>query len=78
MLVEREIENGKRMAEFSMRWGKPLFITSNAARLAVRRGYQGILQMLDRMVMVYPSVHDAIRVYAALADRRDFLEKHQG
>jgi acyl-CoA synthetase (NDP forming) len=77
MLVEREIENGKRMAEFSRRWGKPLFITSNAARLAVRRGYQGLLQMLDRKVMVYPSVHDAIRVYGALADRRDFLEQHR-
>jgi len=77
MLVERDIENGKRMAEFNRRWGKPLLITSNAARLAVRRGYPGLLQILDRKIMVYPNVHDAIRVYAALANRRDFLAKHE-
>ena len=77
MLVEWDIENGKRMAEFNKRWGKPLFITSTAARLAVRRGYPGLLQILDRKVMVYPTVHDAIRIYAALANRRVFLEKHE-
>jgi acyl-CoA synthetase (NDP forming) len=77
MLVERDIEHAKQMVGFNRQWDKPLLITSNAARLAVRRGYPGLLQILDQKVMVYPNVHDAIRVYAALADRRDFLEKHE-
>jgi len=77
MLVERDIEHAKQMVAFNRRWDKPLLITSNAARLAVRRGYPGLLQILDQRIMVYPNVHDAIRVYAALADRRDFLEKHE-
>jgi acyl-CoA synthetase (NDP forming) len=76
MLVDRDVEQGKRMAEYSGRWGKPLLITSNVARLAVRRGYAGLLQILGKQIMVYPTIEEAVRVYTALADRRDFLEKN--
>lgn len=77
LLVDRDIDHGRKMAEFSTRWGKPLLISSNAARLAVRRGYPGLLQVLQKKVMLYPTIEDAIRGFAALCDRGDFLENHK-
>jgi len=77
MLVDRDIGQGKRMAEHSRKGGKPLLITSNVARLAVRRGYSGLLEILGEQIMVYPTIEEAILAYSALADRRDFLEKHK-
>ena len=74
-LVDRDIENGKRMAEYSRKWGKPLLITSNVARLAVRRGYSGLLEIIRRGFVLYPTIEEAVKAYSAMADRRDFLKE---
>ena len=77
MLVERDVEHGKRMADYSRKWGKPLLVTSNVARLAVRRGYAGLLEILGRKFVVYPTIEEAVRAYAAMADRHDFLQNNK-
>ena len=74
MLVDRDVEQGKQMADYSRKWGKPLLVTSNVARLAVRRGYSGLLEILDRKFVVYPTIEEAVRAYAAMADRYEFLQ----
>ncbi len=76
MLVDRDVEQGKQMADYSRKWGKPLLVTSNVARLAVRRGYSGLLEILDRKFVVYPTIEEAVRAYSAMADRHDFLRKN--
>jgi acyl-CoA synthetase (NDP forming) len=77
VLVDRDVEHGKRMADYSRKWGKPLLVTSNVARLAVRRGYAGLLEILGRNFVVYPTIEEAVRAYAAMADRYDFLQKNK-
>jgi hypothetical protein len=77
MLVDRDVEHGKRMADYSRKWDKPLLVTSNMARLAVRRGYSGLLEIIGRKFVVYPTIEEAVRAYAALADRYDFLQNHK-
>jgi acyl-CoA synthetase (NDP forming) len=74
MLVDRDVEHGKRMADYSRKWDKPLLVTSNMARLAVRRGYSGLLEIIGRKFVVYPTIEEAVRAYAAMADRHDFLQ----
>jgi acetyltransferase len=76
MLVDRDVEQGKRMAEYSTKWGKPLLITSNVARLAVRRGYSGLLEIVDRNLVLYPTIEEAVGAYAAMADRYEFLKNN--
>jgi acyl-CoA synthetase (NDP forming) len=77
MLVDRDVDHGKRMADYSGKWGKPLLVTSNVARLAVRRGYAGLLEILGRKFVVYPTIEEAVRAYAAMADRNDFLQNNK-
>ncbi len=77
MLVDRDVEHGKRMADYSSKWGKPLLVTSNVARLAVRRGYSGLLEIICRNFVVYPTIEEAVRAYAAMADRNDFLKQRK-
>ena len=77
MLVDRDVGQGKRMAKYSRQWGKPLLITSNVARLAVRRGYSGLLEILGQQIIVYPTIEEAVRAFSALADRHDFLENNR-
>jgi acyl-CoA synthetase (NDP forming) len=77
MLVDRDVEHGRRMAEYSGTWGKPLLVTSNVARLAVRRGYSGLLEILGRNQVVYPTIEEAVRAYAAMADRYAFLKQNE-
>ena len=74
MLLDSDVEHGKRMADYSRKWDKPLLVTSNMARLAVRRGYSGLLEIIGRQFVVYPTIEEAVRAYAALADRYDFLQ----
>jgi acetyltransferase len=74
VLVERDVDHGKRMAEYSRKWGKPLLVTSNVARLAVRRGYSGLLEIINKNLVVYPTIEEAVRAYAAMADRQEFLK----
>jgi acyl-CoA synthetase (NDP forming) len=76
MLVDRDVEHGKRMAEYCRKWGKPLLVTSNVARLAVRRGYAGLLEIIGQKFVVYPTIEEAVMAYAAMADRYDFLKEH--
>jgi acyl-CoA synthetase (NDP forming) len=75
MLVERDVEQGKRMAEYGRKWGKPLLVTSNVARLAVRRGYAGLLQIIREGFVIYPTIEEAVRAFAAMADRHEFLKR---
>jgi len=77
MLVDRDVDHGKRMAEYSRKWDKPLLVTSNVARLAVRRGYAGLLEILGKKYVVYPTIEEAVRAYAAMADRHDFLQNNK-
>jgi acetyltransferase len=76
MLVDRDVAQGKRMAEYGRKWGKPLLITSNVARLAVRRGYAGLLEILGQKLIVYPTIEEAVKAYAAMADRYAFLQNN--
>jgi acetyltransferase len=73
--LNRDVEYCGLMAEYFHRWGKPLIMTSAVARLAVRRGYPGLLKILGRGIMLYPTIEDSVRTFSALADRRGFLER---
>jgi acyl-CoA synthetase (NDP forming) len=75
MLVDRDVEQGKRMAEYGRKWGKPLLVTSNVARLAVRRGYGGLLEIIRKGFVIYPTIEEAVRAFAAMADRHEFLKR---
>jgi len=61
------------IAEYLTKWGKPLLMTSSMARLAVRRGYPGLLRLIEGGAMLYPTIDDAVMSFAALWERRAFL-----
>ena len=76
MLIDRDVEQGRRMADYGRKWGKPLLVTSNVARLAVRRGYSGLLEIIRRGFVLYPTIEEAVKAYSAMADRYDFLKEN--
>jgi hypothetical protein len=43
----------------------------------VRRGYSGLLEIIGRKLVVYPTIEEAVRAYAAMADRNDFLKQNE-
>jgi len=51
----------------------PLMVVSKVSNLAIRRGYKSILKFLDRDIMLF-STENVIDVFAAMADRYDFLK----
>lgn len=73
--LERDLGSYKVYADFSRRWGKPFIITSPVAQLAIRRGYPGLSYLLEQNIMLYPTIEDSIRAFAALARRHHFLER---
>jgi len=72
---EHEVKYTDLLAEYSKKWEKPLLMTSNSARLAIRHGYAGLVNLLKRNIMLYPDIEDAIKAYSVLADRYHFLER---
>lgn len=73
--LKYEEETGKVLFEYTSKWNKPLLITSNVARYAIRRKYSSVTYFYERQVMVYPLVEDVVNTYSALADRYEFLKK---
>jgi len=73
--IKQDLEYCDLLVRYSKEFGKPLLVTSTMARLAVRRGYPGLVKLLDEGVMLYPEIEDATRTFAALAERRAFLER---
>jgi acetyltransferase len=76
--IEQDTRYLDQIVEFTRRWNKPLLIHSSVARVAVRRNYSGLLKMLDQGVMLYPTLEDAARTMAALAERGRFLARETG
>ncbi len=75
--VKQDEEYCRKLADFVEGWDRPLILSSMVARLAVRRRYEGLLEILDRGIMVSPSLRYAIKVFASMAERYEFL-KSQG
>ena len=73
--LDQEIRYAEVLAEYCNRWGKPLLMTSSVARLAVRRNYVGLVNLLEKGIMLYPTIEDVIKAYSMLVDRNYFLEK---
>ncbi len=74
-MLENEVAKCMLMLEYTRKWGKPLLITSAVVRLARRRQYRGILEFLDAGVMLYPAMEDVTNMFAALAQRHEFLKR---
>ncbi len=51
----------------------PLFVTSKATHLAIRRNYESILAFFNRNVMLFSS-ENVIGAFSAMADRYEFLK----
>ncbi len=73
--VEETVRECGLFADYARRWNKPLILTSPVARWVLRRKYDGLLDLLERGVMLYPTVEDGARVFSILADRHDLLKK---
>ena len=73
--LERDKEYCKELADYALRWGKPLIITSPVAGLVIRRRYPGLVYLLDQDIMLYPTIDDAVLAFSALAERYHFLER---
>jgi acyl-CoA synthetase (NDP forming) len=71
--IERDAVYLQIMADYARRWNKPLLMHSNVARLAVRRNYPGLINLLDQGIMIYPTIEDTVRAMAVLAERGKFL-----
>ncbi|MEW6077123.1 MAG: CoA-binding protein [Thermodesulfobacteriota bacterium] len=75
-VIDEEVALSQVLIEYSGKWGLPLLVTSKVLRLAIRRNYEAILNLLNKGIMVYPTAHDVVNVFAALADRYEFLKKN--
>jgi hypothetical protein len=74
-VIDEEVALSHVLIEYSSKWGLPLLINSKVLRLAIRRNYEAILNLLNRGIMVYPTAYDVVNAFAALADRQEFLKK---
>jgi len=74
-VIDKEVELSHVLTEYSGKWGLPLLICSKVARLAIRREYEAILNLLRKDIMLYPTAHDVVNVFSALADRYEFLKR---
>jgi acyl-CoA synthetase (NDP forming) len=63
------------LCDYAIDYDKPLLMTSNVARLAIRRHYPGLMGILKRNIMLFPTIDDAALSYKALYDRAKFLKK---
>jgi len=73
--LDGDMKYCKQMGDLAFKYGKPLLMTSPVARLAVRREYPGLLHLLERGVMLFPTIEDAINAFSALRRRAVFLER---
>ncbi len=69
-----EIKYCEALRDFTTKWDKPFLMTSSVARLAVRRRYEGLLRIIESGSPLYPTLEDAVRAFAAMADRHEFLK----
>ena len=67
-VIDEEVALSQVLIDYSGRWGLPLLITSKVLRLAIRRNYEAILNLLNKSIMVYPTAHDVANVFAALVE----------
>lgn len=74
--LDEDVSYCTTLSDYAKRWGKPLLMTSSMARLAVRRGYPGLMCLIDSGNMIYPAIDDAVSALSALADRRDFMRSN--
>ncbi len=74
-LVDQDVDFCRRLAEYARVSGKPLLIHSNVARLAIRRRYPGLLEIIQRGLLLYPDIESVIRGFSALAERKEFLTR---
>lgn len=72
---DQEIEYASVLAQYTQKWGMPFLMTSQSARLAIRRKYTSLVNMLKEGIMLYPSIEDSIKAFAFLSDRYRFLHR---
>jgi hypothetical protein len=76
-LLKADLDFCQWLADYTRNCGMPLLTHSTMARLAVRRQYAGLLRIIAQQIVLYPGIDDATRAFSALAQRRDFLARHQ-
>jgi len=67
--IDWDMENSQIMADYFFKYGKPLLMTSSLAHLAVRRGYPSLTSLLEKGIMIYPAIPDAVKAAKALYER---------
>lgn len=72
-LVDQDVDFCRRLADYARGCGRPLLIHSNVARLAIRRQYAGLLEIVKRGLLLYPDIESVTRGFSALAERKEFL-----
>ncbi len=73
-LLEDNIKLSERLLGFMATYDVPLLVNARTMDLAIRRNYKALLMFLDKNIMLYPTPDDIVNVFAALADRYDFLK----
>jgi hypothetical protein len=76
-LVDRDVDFCQKLADYATSCDKPLLIHSPVARLAVRRRYPGLLRIIDRQIVLYPEIDDAVQAFSLLAERHAFLSREK-
>ncbi|MEW6441571.1 MAG: CoA-binding protein [bacterium] len=74
-LVDRDVDFCQKLADYATSCDKPLLIHSPVARLAVRRRYPGLLRIIERRIVLYPEIDDAVQTFSLLAERQAFLAR---
>jgi len=74
-LVDQDVDFCRRLADYARGSDKPLLLHSNVARLAIRRRYPGLLEIIKRGLLLYPDIESVTRGFSALAERKEFLSR---
>jgi len=75
--LDHDLKYNEMLRDYFFQFKKPLLMTSTMARLAVRRGYPGLLKLVNDGIMLYPTIEDSIRAFGALAERGRFLQQEK-
>jgi acyl-CoA synthetase (NDP forming) len=75
--LDHDLKYNEILRDYFFKFDKPLLMTSTMARLAVRRGYPGLLKLVDQGIMLYPTIEDSVRAFGALAERGRFLRQEK-
>ncbi len=69
---DRELAYCRELAKIANQQRKPLYLLSWVADRAIRSGFQGLAELLEQEVMVYPTIEYAVDAFAAMAHYSEY------